>query len=647
MTHPISGTAPAGGRWLDDDALWRFGEGTDPHLYRRFGAHPRTVNGVEGVQFTVWAPEAERVSVAGDFNAWNVEANRMEVQQQSGVWSQFVPNVGVGACYKYAIRSRHAGYEVMKADPLAFRAETPPRTASIVWNLDYDWGDSKWMERRRQASPLREPLSIYELHVGSWMRVPEEGNRSLTYRELASRLPDYLTSMGFTHVEFMPVLEHPFYGSWGYQATGFFAPTSRYGTPQDLMFLIDALHQAGIGVILDWVPAHFPGDEHGLAFFDGSHLYEHADPRRGIHPDWDSAIFNYARSEVRGFLLSSAMIWLDVYHVDGIRVDAVASMLYRDYSRKAGEWIPNEFGGREDLDAISLLRKLNEVTHGEYPGCLMIAEESTAWPMVTRPTYVGGLGFDFKWDMGWMHDTLQYLALDPVHRRHHHANLTFRGLYAFTENFVLPLSHDEVVHGKGSLLGKMAGDPWQAAANLRLLFAYMYAQPGKKLLFMGAEFGEPREWDHESSLDWRLLGEPANAGVRSLVRNLNRLHRDEPALHEHDCDPSGFEWIDANDEQQSTVSFLRKSPESGDLILAVCNFTPVPRLNYRVGVPRDGFWQEILNSDAVEHGGVGYGNFGGVDASPLGFHGRPYSLTLTLPPLGAVFLKSSGPGASL
>jgi 1,4-alpha-glucan branching enzyme len=497
------------------------------------------------------------------------------------------------------------------------------------------------MAAQRRHNERESPISVYEMHLGSWMRVPEEGNRSLNYRELAPRLVAHLQRMGFTHVQFLPVMEHPFYGSWGYQTTGYFAPTSRYGTPQDFMFLIDQLHQHGIGVFLDWVPSHFPTDEHGLAYFDGSHLYEHADPQKGYHPDWHSYIFNFGRQEVRSFLLSSACYWLDQYHADGIRVDAVASMLYLDYSRKAGEWIPNQYGGRENLEAIDFLRHFNQGVYQGFPNVQTIAEESTDWPMVSKPTYVGGLGFGMKWDMGWMHDTLVYMSQDPVHRKYHHNQLTFRQIYAFSENFMLPLSHDEVVYGKGSLLGKMPGDDWQKFANLRLLYGYMYAQPGKKLLFMGAELAQWAEWDHESSLQWHLLDHDPHAGVRRWLDELNWFYRREPALHELDLDPAGFQWIDANDAENSALSFIRKGTTTGDVVLALCNFTPVPRHNYRVGVPRGGYWQEVMNSDAREYGGSGHGNIGGVAAMPVPLHGHHHSLTITLPPLSVLFFKNT------
>ncbi len=627
---------------LTEEDLYLFNEGTHFRLYDKLGAHPLTVNGAAGAHFAVWAPNATAVSVIGDFNGWNKASHPLRPRGSSGIWEGFVDGVGTGAVYKYHIVSRYGGYRVDKADPLAFHHQAPPQTASIVWDMAYAWGDGEWMAHRARRNSLKAPMAVYEAHLGSWRRRPDDGSRPLTYPELARELPEYLGEMGFTHVEILPVMEHPFYGSWGYQTTGYFAPTSRYGTPQEFMALVDALHQHGIGVILDWVPSHFPEDEHGLGFFDGSYLYEHADPRQRRHPDWNTLIFNYSRSEVRSFLLSSALFWLDKYHVDGLRVDAVASMLYLDYSRKEGEWTPNRYGGREDLDAIAFLRQLNQEVYQQFPDVQTIAEESTAWPMVSRPTYVGGLGFGLKWDMGWMHDTLSYMGKDPVHRKHHHNQLTFRMLYAFTENFLLPLSHDEVVYGKGSLLTQMPGDRWQRFANLRLLLGYQYAQPGKKLLFMGGEMGQGREWAHDEGLDWSLLDEPSHSGVQRWVQDLNRLYRSEPALHELDCDPQGFEWVDCNDVEQSTLSLLRQGMSSDAVILVLCNFTPVPRFDYRVGVPRGGFWQERLNSDAGEYGGSGVGNLGGVEAQPTPFHGRPYSLSLTLPPLAIVFLQSPG-----
>lgn len=626
---------------LTSEDLYLFNEGNHFRLYRKLGAHPLTVAGLPGTYFAVWAPAASRVSVMGDFNAWDRDRHPLSPRERSGIWEGFIPGVAVGSRYKYHVVSRDQGYRADKADPFGAAHEAPPGTASVVWDLGYQWGDHGWMAERGRRQALSAPMSIYEVHLGSWMRVPEEGHRPLTYRELADRLAGYAARLGFTHVEFLPVMEHPFYGSWGYQTTGYFAPTARYGTPQDFMALVDRLHQEGLGVILDWVPSHFPRDEHGLGFFDGTHLYEHADPRKGVHPDWGTFIFNYGRHEVRSFLISSALFWLDVYHADGLRLDAVASMLYLDYSRGEGEWIPNEYGGRENLEAVAFLRRLNEEVYRTYPDVQTIAEESTAWPMVSRPTYVGGLGFGLKWDMGWMHDTLQYMSRDPVHRKYHHHELTFRGLYAFHENFVLPLSHDEVVHGKGSLLSKMPGDPWQKFANLRLLFGYMYAQPGKKLLFMGGEFGQWQEWNHETSLDWHLTDHPFHAGVQQWVRDLNRFYREEPALHELDVDPAGFAWIDPHDADNSVVSLLRRAP-GGRMVVAVCNFTPVPRVEYRVGVPRSGWWREALNSDAREYGGSGLGNLGGTSAEPVPSHGHPSSLRLVLPPLGALFFVHEG-----
>jgi len=627
---------------LSDDDLYMFNEGSHFQLHEKLGARTLAVGGVQGTYFAVWAPSADQVSVVGDFNGWNNATHLLRPRAQSGIWEGFVPGMGEGAAYKYHVRSRYGGYRADKADPFAFHAEVPPRTASIVWGLEYEWGDRSWMEERRERNHLGAPMSIYEVHLGSWMRVPEEDDRPLTYRELAPKLAEYVTSLGFTHVELLPVMEHPFYGSWGYQTTGYFQPTSRYGTPQDFMYFIDHMHRNGIGVILDWVPSHFPSDEHGLGYFDGTHLYEHADPQKGFHPDWKSLIFNYGRHEVRSFLASSALFWLDRYHADGLRVDAVASMLYLDYGRKAGEWIPNKYGGRENLDAISFLQRLNEEIYRNHPDVQTVAEESTSWPMVSRPTYVGGLGFGLKWDMGWMHDMLMYMAREPVHRKFHHNNLTFRMIYAFYENFVLPLSHDEVVHGKASLLSKMPGDDWQKFANLRLLLGYMYAQPGKKLVFMGGEFGQRREWAHDESLEWHLLAYAPHQGVRKWVTDLNRLYREEPALHEMDCEPAGFEWIDCNDSESSVLSFIRTGRSTDDIILVVCNFTPVPRPDYKIGVPRDGFWQEALNSDALEYDGSGYGNRGGVEASSVSVHGRPFSLTLALPPLALMFFKSQG-----
>jgi 1,4-alpha-glucan branching enzyme len=538
---------------LTDDDIYLFNEGSHFRLYEKLGAHPMEHEGKEGTCFAVWAPDAQKVYVMGDFNGWDKESHPLRPRRKSGIWEGFIPGVGKGANYKYHIASRFHGYHVDKADPFALYSEVPPKTGSIVWNLDYVWGDGEWMENRQKQNALDAPMAVYEMHLGSWMRMPEEGNRSLTYRELAPRLAEYVRSMGFTHVEFLPVMEHPFYGSWGYQTSGYFTPSSRYGTPQDFMYLVDQLHRNEIGVILDWVPSHFPSDEHSLGYFDGTYLFEHADPGQRIHPDWDSLIFNYGREEVQSYLLSSALCWLDVYHADGLRVDAVASMLYLNYGRRDGEWIPNKYGGKENLEAIAFLRRFNEEVYKNYSDVQTVAEESTSWPMVSRPLYVGGLGFGMKWDMGWMHDMLAYMSEDPIHRKFHHNKLTFRMIYSFNENFVLPLSHDEVVYGKGSLLQKMSGDDWQRFANLRLLFGVMYAQPGKKLLFMGGEFGQWNEWYHETSLDWNLLEYPSHSGVQRWVTDLNQLYKNEPALHELDFDQAGFEWIDCNDSQQSTL----------------------------------------------------------------------------------------------
>jgi 1,4-alpha-glucan branching enzyme len=603
------------------------------------GAHLIESKGVKGAIFGVWAPNARQVSVIGSFNGWDPQSHQLRPRGNSGVWEGFIPGVEKGALYKFRIASSQHGYRAEKADPVGLFAEKAPRTASIVWDLEYSWQDSAFLQKRAAANSLHAPISIYEVHLGSWMRVPEEENRSLSYREIAPRLAEHVKRLGFTHVEFLPIMEHPFYGSWGYQTTGYFAPTSRYGTPQDFMYLVDYLHQQGLAVILDWVPSHFPSDGHGLAYFDGTHLYEHADARQGFHPDWKTFIFNYGRSEVRSFLLSSAMFWFDKYHIDGLRVDAVASMLYLDYSRNPGEWIPNKFGGRENLEAIDFLRRFNLEAYKEHPDIQTYAEESTAYPMVSKPTYLGGLGFGMKWDMGWMHDTLDYFQNDPIHRKYHQNMLTFRMLYSFQENFVLPLSHDEVVHGKGSLINKMPGDEWQKFANLRLLFAYMFAQPGKKLLFMGAEFGQYQEWSHDRSLDWNLVESPIHRGLMNWVEQLNHLYRSETPLHWFDNDPEGFEWVDCNDAPASVISLLRKGKDGDNPVLVVCNFTPVPRLGYKVGVSTDGYWKEILNSDAAEYGGSGMGNMGGTEALPEKTHGRPYSLRLTLPPLGALFLK--------
>jgi 1,4-alpha-glucan branching enzyme len=621
---------------VDDDDLHLFAEGNHYRIERKLGSHPGSVAGEAGTHFAVWAPSAARVSVIGDFNGWDAASHPLQQRGGSGIWEGFVPGVGRGTVYKYRIVSTHAGHEADKADPFAVTSETPPRTGSVVWDLDYEWGDAQWMASRKGRLGLEAPASIYEIHLGSWMRVPGEGNRSLGYRELAPRLIEHLHRTGFTHVEFLPVMEHPFFGSWGYQVTGYFAPTSRFGSPQDFMFLVDQLHQAGIGVILDWVPSHFPEDAHGLGYFDGTHLFEHADPRQGFHPDWKSAIFNYGRHEVRSFLISSALYWLEQFHADGLRVDGVASMLYLDYSRQEGEWVPNRYGGRENLEAIAFLRQFNEDVYEAHPDVQTVAEESTSWPMVSRPNYVGGLGFGYKWDMGWMHDTLDYMSKDPIHRKYHHNRITFRMVYAFHENFVLPLSHDEVVHGKGSLIGKMPGDEWQRFANLRLLLGYMWGQSGKKMLFMGGELGQWREWNHDSSLDWHLLEQPLHGGVQRWVGDLNRLYREEPALH-YDCHPDGFSWVDCNDSEQSLLTMLRWSRGRRRAVLVACNFTPIPRTNYRVGVPWEGRWVERLNGDAEIYGGSGWGNQGGVEAAPVAAHGHPFSVNLALPPLAAMF----------
>ena len=625
------GAAPIG-----EQDIHFFREGTHAGLYRILGC--RFTAG--GARFAVWAPDATAVSVIGDFNGWNATRHPAAPRaDNSGLWQIEIPGVQHGQRYKYAIRTR-AGELLEKADPFARYAELAPATASIAWRDDaHRWQDATWMAQRAARNALDAPMSIYELHLGSWRRHAD--GSLLSYREAAVQLAAYVTGLSFTHVELMPITEHPFYGSWGYQTTGYFAPTSRYGSPEDFKFLVDLLHQVGVGVILDWVPSHFPADAHGLARFDGTALYEHADPRQGFHPEWNSSIFNYGRNEVRSFLLSSAMFWLDEYHVDGLRVDAVASMLYLDYARKEGEWIPNAFGGRENLDAVSLLRMLNEAAYRDHPGVQIIAEESTAWPMVSRPTYLGGLGFGLKWNMGWMHDTLKYMHEDPVHRRWHHGQLTFSLIYAFNENFVLPLSHDEVVHGKGSLIDKMPGDAWQQFANLRLLLGHMWAHPGKKLLFMGGEFGQRREWNHDDALEWWRLDDHYHAGVQRWVEDLNRLYRGEPALHEIDFDPAGFAWIDANDSEDSVLSYLRKARD-GSSLLVVANFTPVPRDNYLVGVPDPGHWRERLNSDATLYGGSGIGNQGGVDSVPVAAHGHYHALNLRLPPLAVLVLQREG-----
>jgi 1,4-alpha-glucan branching enzyme len=616
---------------LTSDDLHLFNEGRHFRLYERLGAH---LDG-DGVRFTVWAPNARTVSVLGDGNGWHAGTDTLEPVGTSGLWTAHLTGWRPGAAYKFAIDTRH-GALLLKADPFAFGTEVPPRTASVVTDLTYEWQDGDWMRSRGERQRLDAPISVYEMHLGSWAR--RDDGTWCTYRELAPRVAAYARDLGFTHIELLPVMEHPFFGSWGYQTTGYFAPTARYGNPTDFMVFVDELHAAGIGVILDWVPSHFPNDEHGLARFDGTHLFEHADPRQGFHPDWNTLVFNYGRNEVRSFLTSSALFWLDRYHADALRVDAVASMLYLDYSRRPGEWIPNEYGGRENLEAVSFLRAMNEEVYRSFPDVQTYAEESTAWPMVSRPTYLGGLGFGFKWDMGWMHDTLQHLARDPVHRRYHYHELTFRGAYAWTENYLLPLSHDEVVHGKGSLVAKMPGDRWQQLANLRLLLAYEWASPGKKLLFMGGELGQWREWDHEGSVDWDLLRDSSHAGITRLVTDLNRVLRTEPALHERDADADGFRWAVADDPDDGVLGFLRIANGSPP-VLFVANLTPVVRDYYRLPVPSGGFWQEIVNTDAQEYGGSGAGNLGGVDAVPVPLREFYWSLTLQLPPLGALVLR--------
>ncbi|MCM8813082.1 MAG: 1,4-alpha-glucan branching protein GlgB [Candidatus Omnitrophica bacterium] len=619
--------------------IYLFREGTHFRIYEKLGNHLIAVEGVSGVYFAVWAPNARAVSVIGDFNQWNAHTHPLAPRaDSSGIWEGFIPGLQRGDLYKYAMVSPHR-YVLEKADPYAYRHEQPPRTASCIWDLEYEWSDRSWMSKREYFNRLQGPWSVYEVHLGSWRRVPEDGDRWLNYRELAPLLADYVSRMGFTHVEFMPVLEHPFYPSWGYQGTGFFAPTSRYGTPQDFMFLVDYLHQCGIGVILDWVPSHFPGDGHGLAGFDGTHLYEHADPRKGFHPDWKSYIFNYGRNEVKIFLISNALFWLERYHIDALRIDAVASMLYLDYSRQEGQWVPNEQGGRDNRDAIAFLKRLNEEIYKEFPGTQTIAEESTDWPRVSRPTYADGVGFGMKWNMGWMHDTLEYIKKDPVYRKHHHNQLTFSIWYAFCENFLLSLSHDEVVHGKGSLLGKMPGGYSEQFANLRLLYGYLYAHPGKKLLFMGGEFGQWNEWSHDGSLDWHLLEYPAHRGLQHWVRDLNFFYRGEPSLYERDFSSEGFYWINLDDWQHSVIVFARRGDGQPPAVVVAANFTPVARFSYRIGVPYGGYWKEMLNSDAVCYGGGGVGNGGGAWAEPVAWQGQPYSLSLAVPPLGILFLK--------
>jgi len=639
-THDVYAFPPA----LTDYDLYLFGEGTHYQSYTKLGAHVCEIEGVAGVHFAVWAPNAQRVSVVGDFNSWDGRTHAMRDRGVSGIWEVFVPGLNEGAIYKFEILSRVGDHIALKADPYGFAAELRPKSASVVCNIDqYEWNDSAWIEARASRDWLHSSMSIYEIHAGSWRRKTSEEGRWLTYRELADELIPYVKQMGYTHIELMPIMEHPLDVSWGYQTVGYYAVTSRYGMPTDFMHFVDRCHQEGIGVILDWTPAHFPRDAHGLAFLDGTHLYEHEDPRLGAHPDWGTLIFNYGRSEVQNFLLSNALFWLEKYHIDGLRVDAVASMLYLDYSRQPGEWIPNIHGGRENLEAIAFLKRLSEVVHTRFPGTLTIAEESTSWPAVSRPTYVGGLGFDLKWNMGWMNDTLKYMALDPIHRRYHHNQLTFSMLYAFHENFVLPLSHDEVVHGKRALLEKMPGDDWQKFANLRLLFGYLFAHPGKKLLFMGSELGTRDEFWEGGSVQWSLENSPPHQGIQRLLADLNRLHMAERALHEVDFEWSGFDWINPNDAAASVLSFIRRAKDGEDSILAVCNFTPVTRENYRVGVPRPGFYREILNTDSKFYGGSDMGNTGGVRAEPIPWNDRPYSVSLRLPALAAMYFKPQRP----
>ena len=622
---------------LSDYDIYLFGEGHHWHAYRFLGSHPRVVDGVHGVVFAVWAPNAERISVVGDFNQWDGRFHPMRSLGGSGVWELFIPGLNDGTLYKFEIRNRHYGSLHLKSDPYARQYELRPSTASMVCSdRPYKWTDEAWLQRRAAEPWLHRPLSIYEVHLGSWQRTESGG--FLSYRELAHRLVDYVQKLGFTHIELLPIMEHPFDGSWGYQTIGYYAPTSRFGSPDDFRYFVDYCHRHNIGVLLDWTPGHFPKDQHGLAWFDGSALYEHEDPRRGEHRDWGTLIFNYGRNEVKNYLLSNALYWLDEFHIDGLRVDAVASMLYLDYSREEGDWLPNIYGGNENLEAISFLRELNQVTHGQHPGVFIIAEESTAWPMVSRPTWVGGLGFSMKWNMGWMHDTLEYISQDPIYRHYHHDQLTFSMIYAFTENFVLPFSHDEVVHGKSAMVSKMPGDEWQQFANLRLLYTYMFTHPGKKLLFMGCEFGQRSEWNFDTSLEWYVLQYELHHGAQNLVADLNRLYRDNPALHHHDFEPQGFEWIDCHDAPQSILSYLRRS--DGQTLIMIINFTPVVRLDYRIGVPYAGGYQEIFNSDSAYYGGSNVGNAGYLESRPEPWMNRPHSLIITLPPLAVVVLKA-------
>ncbi len=619
---------------LTDYDIHLFNEGSHFRLHEKLGCHLTDT----GAHFAVWAPNAKYVSVVGDFNYWNQGEHPLSPYGSSGIWHGHIDGVQHGQAYKFHIASRVDGYRIDKSDPFAQWCETPPKTASVAWKLDdYEWNDAAWLDQRKQRPAHASPISVYELHAGSWRR--GDDNRQLSYREIAHPLAEYMVEMGFTHVELMPVMEHPFYGSWGYQVTGYFAPTSRYGTPQDFMYLVDVLHQHGVGVILDWVPAHFPTDEHGLGFFDGTHLFEHADPRKGFHPDWTTFIYNYGRNEVQSFLISSAICWLDRYHIDGLRVDGVASMLYLDYSRDDGEWVPNEDGSNENRDAVAFLRRLNETVYAEFPDTIMSAEESTAWPNVSRPTSSGGLGFGFKWDMGWMHDTLEYASRDPIHRKHHHDEITFRAIYMYTENYMLPLSHDEVVHGKGSLISRLPGDHWRKLAQLRLLIGNMYAHPGKKLLFMGAEIAQPREWNQDASIDWHLLDDERHAGVAKWVADLNRMYRDQPAMYERDAEQGGFYWLDGEDRDGSSLAFMRVGESTAAQVACVLNFTPIPRREHRVGLPFAGTWVELLNSDAAVYGGSGEGNQGGVTATEQPHKGQPCSATINLPPFGCLFFK--------
>jgi 1,4-alpha-glucan branching enzyme len=623
---------------LTDYDLYLHGEGQHWEIYEKLGAHPHKIDDVSGVNFAVWAPNARYVSVIGDFNQWDGRIHPMKRHGDSGIWELFIPGVEPGQRYKYELKSHHMGYHAEKIDPYGFYAERRPDTASIVADINqYTWNDDSYMQRRAKADPLTEPMSIYEVHLGSWKR--KEDNEWLTYRELADDLVKYVSEMGYTHIELLPVAEHPFDASWGYQVTGYYAPTSRFGSPDDFMYFVDKCHQNNIGVIVDWVPAHFPKDGHALSFFDGTHLYSHEDPRKGEHPDWGTYIFNYGRNEVRNFLIANALFWLEKYHIDGLRVDAVSSMIYLDFSREEGEWIPNEHGGNENLAAIEFLQQANHVIHDKYPGAMTIAEESTAWPMVSRPTYLGGLGFTFKWNMGWMHDTLSYMSKDPVYRKYEHNKLTFSMMYAFSENFVLSLSHDEVVHGKGSLMNKMPGDWWQKFAQVRLLFGYQYTHPGKKLNFMGADIGQWAEWSEARSLDWHLMDTPTHQQLNHWVADLNRLYKEQPALYEKDFASEGFQWIEANDAQNSVYTYIRYANDPSKFLVIACNFTPVPRENYRVGVPEAGHYDELINSDAEQYGGGNTGNYGGFHTDPVAAHNHSQSLNLTIPPLGMVIMK--------